>query len=341
MADKFSNHHNDSGTEPIKHKEPESPPPVAADAATSRDSSVEKTGDVLRKERIKRRVAIETIARDLKLNARYIKALEEGHGDTLPSPPYIRVYLRSLAKYLLLNPDDILKRYYEENNIPLHEEGMGHENKIEISMKHTAPQRISWPLIALLIAAVATLGFLANHMGLLSSSPALEPSAVAVSDTTDSALSQDSVEPPLPRDSMKADSAASDSKTLIDSSHSATSDKTAPLAQTTDKKAADSASISKSDLRLTLTAIKDSVWVQVFSDGVSWKNNIRANKSRTFTARDSLNVHVGNNAYLRYTLDGKPLSPVKTQGVATFKIDKRGVHVWQLAQWKSVFGSGR
>jgi hypothetical protein len=247
-----------------------------------------------------------------------------------------------LAKYLLLNPDDILKRYYEENNLPLHEQGMGHENKIEISMKHTAPQRISWPLIALLIAAVGTLGFLANHLGLLSSSTEMEPSAIAVSDTTDSAATEDSLDTLLPRDSLANDSMHADSAAVADSSLSAASDKKTTVAQAADKKTTDTATtISKSDLRLTLTAIKDSVWVQVFSDGVSWKNIIRANKSRTFSARDSLNVHVGNNALLRYTLDGKPFSPVKTQGVATFKVDKQGVHIWQLAQWKSVFGSAR
>ena len=65
----------------------------------------EKVGDILRKERITRRIALETIAKDLKLNVKYIGAGVDEHHD-LPPDPYIRVYLRTLAKYLMLDPED-------------------------------------------------------------------------------------------------------------------------------------------------------------------------------------------------------------------------------------------
>ena len=44
-----------------------------------------------------------------------------------------------------------------------------------------------------------------------------------------------------------------------------------------------------------------------FSDGISWKNSLRPGQLRKFTARDSFNVHVGNNRLLDYSLNGKPL----------------------------------
>ena len=68
----------------------------------------DRVGDILRKERITRRIALETIAKDLKLNVRYVRSLESNDYNDRPADPYIRVYLRSLAKYLLLDSEAIL-----------------------------------------------------------------------------------------------------------------------------------------------------------------------------------------------------------------------------------------
>ena len=68
----------------------------------------DRVGDILRKERITRRIALETIAKDLKLNVKYIKSLEANDYSDLPADPYIRVYFRSIAKYLLLDPRKFL-----------------------------------------------------------------------------------------------------------------------------------------------------------------------------------------------------------------------------------------
>ena len=77
---------------------------------TPPEDSKDRVGDILRKERITRRITVETIAKDLKLNVKYIKALEASEYEALPADPYVRVYLRSLAKYLTLDPEDILKK---------------------------------------------------------------------------------------------------------------------------------------------------------------------------------------------------------------------------------------
>ena len=64
-------------------KETKSTPAVAAGAGGSdgaaekaADKPRDKVGDMLRKERLTRRITVETIAKDLKLNVNYIKALE-------------------------------------------------------------------------------------------------------------------------------------------------------------------------------------------------------------------------------------------------------------------------
>jgi len=81
----------------------------------------------------------------------------------------------------------------------------------------------------------------------------------------------------------------------------------------------------------------DSVWVQVFSDGKSWKNIVGKSQSREFTARDSFNIHVGNNPAVKFSFNGKPIK-IQGNGVVAFKIDRNGKPIiWSLSRWNSVF----
>jgi hypothetical protein len=91
-------------------------------------------------------------------------------------------------------------------------------------------------------------------------------------------------------------------------------------------------------LVLDIRSLKDSVWIQVFSDGQSTKNYLYANQTKRFTARDSINVHVGNNTQLKYTFNAKPLS-VKGKDIAIFKLSRTDVkpEMWTLAKWAAVF----
>ncbi len=87
------------------------------DQTNAQDASKDRVGDIIRKERITRRITVETIAKDLKLNVKYIKSLEASEYEALPADPYIRVYFRSLAKYLSLDSEEILKKFYEERGM--------------------------------------------------------------------------------------------------------------------------------------------------------------------------------------------------------------------------------
>ena len=95
--------------------------------------------------------------------------------------------------------------------------------------------------------------------------------------------------------------------------------------------------LSPSDsLKLVIKATYDSAWVQIFYDGLSWKNFIRSGYPRIFYAKDSINLHVGNNNRLKYVLNGNKLS-LPGNGVKIFKIDHEGIEVWKMKQWNTVF----
>jgi len=276
------------------------------------DLSSDRVGDILRKERITRRITVETIAKDLKLNVKYIKALEASEYEALPADPYVRVYLRSLAKYLSLDSEEILKKFYMERGMSTEKDNA---SKITVSMKEKeetkSPMLIT---VLILIALLAGFSFLANKKGWISSPGEF----VAESDST-TQITQDSLV-----------------DTLVDDDSMFSQ---APL-QHTDSSSAlsvDSLADTTGLMSLQLDVISDSAWVQVFSDGTSWKNIIAKNQSRVFTAKDSFNVHVGNNSTVKYSFKGKPIT-VHGTGIVAFKLDKSGKPIiWTLSKWNSVF----
>lgn len=288
----------------------------------------ELVGDTIRKERITRRITVETIAKDLKLNVKYIKALESNEYSGLPADPYVRVYLKSLAKYLSLDSEAILKKFYEERGMSGEKTHKEPSAKITISVKQKEESHAPMFILAIvLIAALALFSFIAKKKGWLVTPPAPTPPAVLVSadkefaeTASDSALADSLVPaiPPQPSESTEVQpgtAAASPSSVTIPAASTDTTQR----------------------LTMKLSVLADSVWVQVYSDGVSWKNVVTKHQSRDFTARDSFNVHVGNIAGVKFICNGKPVA-LASKGVTAFKIDKTGKAVkWTLLKWNAVF----
>ena len=123
----------------------------------------DKVGDILRKERLTRRIAVETIARDLKLNVAYIKALEASEYESLPADPYVRVYIKSLTKYLSLDSDAIMKEFYRERGL-IADEADPAATKIDVSVQ--IHEKNHTPIvIAALVVVLAVFAFIANQKG--------------------------------------------------------------------------------------------------------------------------------------------------------------------------------
>lgn len=278
----------------------------------------EKVGDILHKERVMRRITLETIAKDLKLNIKYIKAVESNNFKDLPADPYIRVYLRSIATYLMLDPDEILKRFFKERGVPIEEIEGTRSGKITIDIeKESRKHSYSWIFILIVIVVLAALSYVSKRMGWLSNIPVTTAPAPTVIDTTEESGESESL------DSWKA--------VINDSAKQNDTADTNDISETNSP-----GETSKDSLKLYISATIDSVWVQVFYDGKSWKNFVKTGQPRRFFAKDSINLHVGINSFMRYTLNGRRLS-VSGNGVKVFKIDHNGVENWTLSKWNSVF----
>ena len=81
---------------------------------------MESPGKFLRKERETRNISLEEISKFTKIKQHYLQALEEDRYELLPAVPYVKGFLNVYAKYLTLNPKDILLQYenYLKSLIP-------------------------------------------------------------------------------------------------------------------------------------------------------------------------------------------------------------------------------
>lgn len=311
------------------------------------ETGPERVGDILRRERIARRIALETIAKDLKLSVQYVRSLEANDYSNLPADPYIRVYLRSLAKYLLLDPEAVLKKFYEERGI--HDENFrkGSDTQIVITMakKPGKKELKPWMIIVGVIVVLGVISFFANRKSDTQEiAPRATPAAApARNDTTKPAVHK-AAPTDAAEDSLIGKMVRHDTATVAPSTVPApapTPASTAATAPDTGSPAAiavDSISMGRGILSLEIKAKKDSVWIQIFSDGVSWKNWLKANQTKRCVARDSFDVCVGNNSLLEYTFNGKPFH-IEAKDVVIFKIGRgmKKPEIWNLAKWAAVF----
>jgi len=74
---------------------------------------MESLGKFLRKERETRNISLEEVSKFTKIKQHHLKAIEEGRPELLPPAPYVKGYLNVYAKYLALDPKNIVLRYEE------------------------------------------------------------------------------------------------------------------------------------------------------------------------------------------------------------------------------------
>ena len=82
--------------------------------------TMESPGKFLKKERETRNIPLEKISNFTKIREHHLKAIEEDQYELLPHTFYVKGYLKDYAKYLSLDPKDIILQYenYLKSLIP-------------------------------------------------------------------------------------------------------------------------------------------------------------------------------------------------------------------------------
>jgi len=83
----------------------------------------EKVGEILRRTRDTRQISLEEIAKKTKISMRFLTALEKGDYKILPSDVFVRGFLRSYARILGLDPEEVVELYKQEQGIATSDAG--------------------------------------------------------------------------------------------------------------------------------------------------------------------------------------------------------------------------
>ena len=68
-------------------------------------------GSTLREARVRRKLTLQQIEEDTKIRVKYVQAMENEDFDIIPSPTYVKGFLRTYSEYLGLDPRMILDEY--------------------------------------------------------------------------------------------------------------------------------------------------------------------------------------------------------------------------------------
>lgn len=81
---------------------------------------MDEIGSILREAREARGFTIEEAQEATRINGRYLRALEDGAYERLPTPVHVRGFLKNYARYLSLDSEPLLERYgASRNNQPV------------------------------------------------------------------------------------------------------------------------------------------------------------------------------------------------------------------------------
>ena len=99
---------------------------------------MESPGKYLKTERESRNLSLKEVSESTKIREHLLKAIEEDQYELISSPVYVKGFLNIYAKYLGLNPDDIILGYknYLKNKIP--------SKRSELRKRMTPPKLKQW-----------------------------------------------------------------------------------------------------------------------------------------------------------------------------------------------------
>ena len=167
-------------------------------------------GGWLRREREAREVSLAEIADVTKISKAHLEALEDGRFDVLPAPIFAKGFLREYAKYVGLDPDEVVNSYLTA----LHDnEPDGVEDEIarnhRNSFEWTSGILLAVGLVVLL-AAIGFLGFWAERSQDEDSTPAAAPADVPAAEPVAVEPPVEAFVPPTPIPSASPEGALAD-----------------------------------------------------------------------------------------------------------------------------------
>ncbi|MBU1177693.1 helix-turn-helix domain-containing protein [Patescibacteria group bacterium] len=148
---------------------------MSEDFVVKKVTGGEGASEVLAKTRQEKRLSLEDVARDLKIQRKYLRDIEAAHYGELPAEVHAVGFIRSYARYLNLNEGQIVDLYKKELNILRNLSGQKGESKPAKTYSNATviitPRFIK--IGAVIIVILGLLGYLWYQISGLSVAPKL------------------------------------------------------------------------------------------------------------------------------------------------------------------------
>ena len=266
-------------------------------------------GESLKAARSKKQLTIKSIAEELKLNPTYIEALEQEKFKDLPAPPYVRVYIKSIAHYLGIDPEPLLLVYAKHEGASFISTDRERRDTIAINVQSEAPQSHKQIFIVILILVLGLM-FLLYKNG--------QPPVVPEHHEPDSV----EVMVEMAQDTVGMDVPILEGETINDTTQSSS----------------DATTLESGPWEFSLVVVADSTWIHMFKDGRVVKKGILYKKDTlALHVKDSINIKVGKIQNIRILRNDTVLS---TSGInmASYVITRKAIETMTQQSWEKSFG---
>lgn len=292
----------------------------------------DRFGPWLRSQREMREITLREIADSSKISKRYLEALEAGKFEGLPAAVFTKGFLRQYARYVGLDPEEVLS-FYESAREDL-ESRLDEPEELQLRRPPAGPSNLRYVAIALLVAAImlAAVWALTRSKdsdageGAGPSSPSLAANEGAVDEGAGSPPS--STRPSAAErsdgegddDTVASDVAESVGPDAADDTGGA--DGTAvgaagPAGPPTATRPSPAVEADGAPLVVTID-FSDNCWVEAWSDGERTIAQLEVQgESLRLSAQTEIRVKVGDINATRFEVNGMPYDPpVETGGNA-------------------------
>lgn len=285
-------------------------------------------GEILRRERLKRRLDLEGVSRELKISPRLLEAIEDERFDRLPGGVFAKSFVRQYARMLGLDEEEIVSELQrileppppdpEPAPEPLKSTGVPIPRVEALqTMGDTRTGRSSpvRSLVMVIVVMLACSGLYAwwqrgvhfpwRLVLARENAPAPVETVKAPVAPVNEALPQTPAPPETPPEAPKEDAATADVAAADASKETPQAPPPPPASPAADGL-----------VRVEITAQEQQlVWVSARADGkFLFAVTLQPNESRTVEAGKTVLLKLGNAGGANFSLNGKPTGPVGPKG---------------------------
>jgi cytoskeleton protein RodZ len=275
---------------------------------TPAEPSATSLGGHLRALREAKGSSLEDMARSTRVGIRHLEALEEERLADLPSPVFVRGFIRAYCGFLREAPDEVLAHY----------EALAGERAAAQAANAPPRPRTTWAsssvVVGLALLAVLGIGLILINLTVRrtgGTSVAAPKSEVSDSMPTPAPAPQVAAPAPVPVEAPRPPTASPPPAA-------------APPASTPAVAPAPAPAVARSvpgPHRLTIKAV-DATWIRVQPDeGRATEEMLPAGASREWSAERRFLVTIGNAGGVEVALNGKILSPLGPKGTVIQRLE--------------------